>query len=84
MKTSTPTTAQISKALMRTLEKCAEGPSAQLGPQAGGMAFAVLAGLLEERGLVRLVRHRDHTRTYALTAAGRSALAGYRLHGTGA
>lgn len=30
MKTSTPTTAQISKALMRTLEKCAEGPSAQL------------------------------------------------------
>jgi len=36
---------------------------------------AVLGGKFEEQGLVRVVRHRDSTRSWALTRAGRAALA---------
>jgi len=71
---------QLSTSLRNCLERIALGKTAQLGPQAGGITFAVLAGMLEKRGLVRTVKHRDHTRTYALTREGRDCLAGMRRH----
>ena len=40
---------QLSTSLRRCLERIALGKSAQIGPQAGGIAFAVLAGMLEQR-----------------------------------
>ncbi len=70
----------LSTSLRNCLERCALGPSAQLGPRSDGMAFAILASMLEERGLVRTVKHRNHTRTYALTAEGKKCLAGMRQH----
>lgn len=66
---------ELTKPLRACLEKIALGKSAQLGSQKGGSAFAVLAGLLEGRGLVRTVKHRDGTRTYALTREGKACLA---------
>ncbi len=44
----------------------------------GDVSFAILAGMLQERGLVRTVRHRDGTRTCALTPKGKACLAGMR------
>ena len=81
MTATEPTTGQISAALRRVLERIEAGHQAQLGPQAGGLSFAVLAGMLAERGLVRLVKRRDHTQTYTLTKDGKECLAGLRLHG---
>ena len=66
---------EISASLRNCLERCALGPSAQFGPRSDGMSFVILASMLEKRGLVRTVKHRNHTRTYALTAAGRACLA---------
>jgi adenine/guanine phosphoribosyltransferase-like PRPP-binding protein len=70
---------QLTAALRRTLEKIAAGYANQLGPQAGGIGFAVLASMLEKRGLVRVVKRRDGTRPYALTAEGRGCLARLRI-----
>jgi hypothetical protein len=70
--------AKISSALQRTLERIAMGYDSQLGPQAGGLSFAILAGMLAERGLVRVVKRRDGTRPYALTQEGKNCLAGFR------
>lgn len=75
-----PTTRQISASLQRCLERIASGYAAQMGPQAS-MSFAILAGMLCERGLVRVVKRRDGTRPYALTAEGQECLRGMRLHG---
>lgn len=66
---------QLTMSLRNCLERIALGKRAQIGPQAGGLTFAVLASMLEKRGLVRTVKHRDHTRTYALTSEGRGCLA---------
>jgi hypothetical protein len=77
-----PTITKISGALYRTLERIASGYQAQLGPQAGGLAFAILASMLCERGLVRVVKRHDGTRPYALTEEGKNCLAGFRLHGS--
>ncbi len=70
---------QLTTSLRNCLERIALGKEAQLGPQAGGLTFAVLAGMLEKRGLVRVVKHRDRTRTYTLTDEGRGCLARMRL-----
>jgi hypothetical protein len=76
-----PTTEQITTALGRVLERIAAGYQTQLGPQAGGLSFAILAGMLAERGLVRVVRRRDGTRPYAITQEGRNCLAAIRQYG---
>lgn len=39
-----------------------------------GYSYAALGDMYEQDGLLRTVKHRDHTRTYELTAAGRAAL----------
>lgn len=70
---------ELTKSLRNCLERIALGKQAQLGPQAGGLTFAVLAGMLEKRGLVHTVNHRDGTRTYALTSEGRGCLARMRI-----
>ena len=70
---------QLTTSLRNCLERIALGKTAQLGPQAGGLTFTVLAGMLEKRGLVRTVKHRDHTRTYVLTDEGRGCLARMRI-----
>jgi hypothetical protein len=70
---------QLTMSLRNCLERIALGKEAQIEPQAGGLTFAVLAGMLEKRGLVRTVRHRDHTRTYTLTSEGRGCLARMRI-----
>ena len=75
---------QLTTSLRNALERVALGKRVQLGPQAGGLTFAVLAGMLEKRGLVRTVRHRDGTRTYKLTGEGRDCLAGMRRERFGA
>lgn len=69
----------LTKSLRNCLERIALGKKVQLGPQGGGITFAVLAGMLEQRGLVRTVKHRDGTRTYALTTEGRGCLARMRI-----
>jgi hypothetical protein len=74
-------TSALSVSLRNCLERIALGRAEQLGPRRDGMAFAVLSGMLQERGLVRTVKHRDGTRTYALTRDGRAALAGIRAAG---
>lgn len=74
---------QLTMSLRNCLERIALGKNAQLGPQAGGLTFAVLAGMLEKRGLVREVKHRDHTRTYVLTSEGRGCLARMRADNFG-
>lgn len=74
---------QLTTSLRNCLERISLGKEAQIGPQAGGLTFAVLAGMLEKRGLVRTVRHRDHTRTYALTDEGRGCLARMRVDHVG-
>lgn len=74
---------QLTQSLRNCLERIALGKTTQLGPQAGGITFAVLAGMLQERGLVRTVRHRDGTRTYALTSEGRRCLAVMRFESFG-
>ena len=71
---------ELTASLRNCLERIALGKTRQLGPQGGGITFAVLAGMLEKRGLVRTVRHRDGTRTYTLTGEGRACLAGMREH----
>jgi hypothetical protein len=43
-------------------------------PEATPMVVAVIGGKYETLGLVRTVKHRDHTRSYALTNVGRAAL----------
>lgn len=63
---------------MRAVERrflllAAEGKQAQLDFCAKTLA-AVVLDVLREKGLVRLVKHRDFTRTYVLTRAGRAAL----------
>lgn len=40
-----------------------------------GIERAVLGGMFLGEGLVREVRHRNHTRSYALTQAGKAFLA---------
>lgn len=70
---------QLTTSLRNCLERIALGKDAQLGPQAGGLTFAVLAGMLEKRGLVRTVKHRDGTRTYTLTDEGRGCFARMRI-----
>lgn len=70
---------QLTTSLRNCLERIALGKNAQIGPQAGGLTFAVLAGMLEQRGLVRTVKHRDGTRTYALTREGCGCLTRMRL-----
>lgn len=74
---------QLTTSLRNCLERIALGKSAQLGPQAGGLTFAVLAGMLAKRGLVRSIKHRDHTRTYALTSEGRGCLTRMRIDHVG-
>jgi hypothetical protein len=74
---------QLTTSLRNCLERIALGKDAQIGPQAGGLTFAVLAGMLEKHGLVRTVKHRDHTRTYVLTSEGRGCLARMRLDNYG-
>lgn len=75
---------ELTKSLRNCLERIAIGKKAQLGPQrASGITFAVLAGMLEKRGLVRTVKHRDGTRTYALTNEGRGCLARMRIDSFG-
>jgi hypothetical protein len=69
---------QLEVSLRNCLERVARGPSEQLGPRSDGQAFLVLAAMLQERGLVRSVRHRDGTCTYALTPEGRACLQGMR------
>lgn len=65
--------ATLSDSLRRRLHLISQGKRAQLAvPHT--IATATLDGLLQQRGLVRTVKHRDHTRTYALTDAGRTAL----------
>lgn len=54
----------------RYLTLAAEGKQAQLDYPALTAAAIILGGLAE-RGLVRLVKHRDGTRTYTPTALGR-------------
>lgn len=73
MNTESPLPRPLSDALLRTLRVCAAGKDASL--QRRGMSFAVLCGLLVERGLVRSVKHRDHTRTYTPTDLGKVILA---------
>jgi hypothetical protein len=63
---------ELSPALQRALLVIAQGMAAQLADVS--VASSVLRGMLQERGLVRTVRHRDHTRSYALTKAGRATL----------
>jgi hypothetical protein len=77
------TTSELSISLRNCLERVARGPSEQLGPRSDGMTFTALADKLEERGLVRSVRHRNRTRTYALTSEGKACLAGMRQHNFG-
>jgi DNA-binding PadR family transcriptional regulator len=64
--------APLSLPLRNALGRVALGRAAQIA--AASMPESVLTGMLAERGLVRTVRHRDHTRSYALTEAGRAAL----------
>lgn len=78
MTVAEPTTQQISAALQRCLSRIAAGYHTQLGPHAGGLSFAILAGMLCERGLARVVKRRDGTRPYALTQEGKDCLAGMR------
>lgn len=68
----------LSISLRNCLERVARGPSEQLGPRSDGASFALLAGMLQERALVRTVRHRNGTRTYALTSEGKACLAAMR------
>jgi hypothetical protein len=77
--TETCTDSELTTPLRNCLERIALGKQAQLGPGAGGLSFVVLAGMLEERGLARTVRHRDGTRTYTLTGEGRRCLARMRV-----
>lgn len=74
---------ELSISIRNCLERVARGPSEQLGPRPDGMPFVVLAGMLEERGLLRSVKHRNRTRTYVLTDEGRACLAGMRHHEIG-
>ena len=64
---------RLSESLARALRVCREGKNACL--QKSGMTFAIMCGMLLERGLVREVKHRDHTRTYVPTETGLAALA---------
>lgn len=72
---------KLSVSLRNCLERIARGPAEQLKPRKDGVAFATLAGMLQERKLVRTVRHRNGTRTYVLTTDGKACLAGMRRHG---
>ena len=74
---------QLTMSLRNCLERIALGKEAQIGPQAGGLTFAVLADMLEKRRLVRTVKHRDGTRTYALTSEGHGCLARMRIDNFG-
>jgi len=69
---------EFSVSLRNCLERIARGPSEQLGPRPDGLSFAILAGMLQERGIVRTVEHRNGTRTYVLTSEGRACLAEMR------
>ena len=59
--------------LLKYARIIARGKKAVLS-EANGCSAAIVCGMLVERGLARVVKHRDHTRTYALTAAGKRAL----------
>lgn len=63
----------LSPALVRLLTDIASGYETQTR-RLRGIEFAVLAGMLESRGLVRVVKRRDHTRPYALTVKGKAYL----------
>jgi hypothetical protein len=78
-----PDTFQLSASLRNCLERISRGPSEQLGPRPDGMSFAILAGMLEKRGLVRTIEHRNHTRTYGLTSDGKACLVKMRQHKIG-
>lgn len=69
-------------ALFRCLAQIALGYTLQLRPRRKELSFPVLAGILCERGLVRVVKRRDGTRPYVLTRAGHDALVAYQQHGT--
>jgi hypothetical protein len=64
---------RLSESLARALRVCVEGKDASL--QNSGMTFGIMCGMLLERGFVREVKHRDHTRTYVPTETGLAALA---------
>lgn len=65
--------AVVSDALLRRLHLVSQGKRAQLSSP-HTIATATLDGMLLQRGLVRIVKHRDHTRTYTLTDAGAAIL----------
>jgi hypothetical protein len=64
---------RLSESLARALRVCVKGKDASL--QNSGMTFGIMCGMLLERGFVREVKHRDHTRTYVPTETGLAALA---------
>jgi len=66
----------LRSALVRRLRVIARGKEAQLAEKVT-MTTIAIDGMLEQRGMIRTVRHRDHTRTYALTDLGRLALEGH-------
>jgi len=66
----------ISDRMGAVLATLAKGKEAQLADQSP--VLRVLGGRAVGLGLARTIRHRDHTRTLALTDAGRAALAEWR------
>lgn len=60
--------------MRRHLSRIAGGKAAQVGPGKSSITTAILDGIAIERGWARNVKHRDHTRSLALTPAGRIAL----------
>lgn len=64
----------LSPALARMLLTIARGKDAQYAAFRESPSLCVLAGILEQRGYVRTVKHRDHTRSYKLTGLGDQAL----------
>jgi hypothetical protein len=72
----TITDEQMSAPIARALCLVGRGKIAQHAALKTAPSIRILLGILVDRGLARTVKHRDHTRSYALTDAGK------RLHPT--
>jgi hypothetical protein len=60
--------------MRKVLDIIRQGKEVQFAFLRGAWSYSVLFGVAVERGLARTVKHRDYTRSYALTPLGRAAL----------
>ena len=64
-----------SPTMLRVLRTISRGKEEQFRMARIGLGSVVLLGLAVEQGYARTVKHRDATRSYKLTPAGKAALA---------